>query len=285
MTPQRMKLSSMLVIAGTIVLAIAPVQAHAVTLVSGTQSGTWTLAGSPYIVTGSVTVSSSLTIETGVWVRVRPGLNIAVFGTLATQGTVAQRVVITCDADTVGGSPTPGGWTGLLAENGSTLLIEETEIRYGGGGGWANLATSFGTASSVTWNGGGAFFSSNDGVRLNATNVSLLGMGAFSNAVDGIEMNTAYPPALASLTSIGNGGYAYRVNASPGSFPSTLLASTNGKNGIYVTGSLGGSAAEQKWTWGANTTCPYIVGNLTVAGPDSLEIAAGAVVKFDAAGS
>lgn len=43
------------------------------TIVSGNQSGTWTTSGSPYIVTGNVTVVNSLRIEPGVSVKFEAG--------------------------------------------------------------------------------------------------------------------------------------------------------------------------------------------------------------------
>src|SRR5438874_12653280 len=59
------------------------IQAALATNVSGTQTGTWTLAGSPYLIIGDVTVPAgqSLAIEPGVIVNAQGYYRITVNGT------------------------------------------------------------------------------------------------------------------------------------------------------------------------------------------------------------
>ncbi|MEM7199482.1 MAG: hypothetical protein AAF628_04400, partial [Planctomycetota bacterium] len=103
-------------IAGAVVVATLFLTASARAQPCGTQVqgiavGTWTLAGSPYCVVGDLTVSrdafpGSLTIESGVQVRVAPGAQIRVTGTLRGLGTAVQPIVFT-------GDDPAGRWGGL----------------------------------------------------------------------------------------------------------------------------------------------------------------------------
>ncbi len=162
-----------LVLAGAAAGAQAP-QKHvdpSCTLVRpGFVSGRWTALGSPYCVTGDITVSEShgsgsLTIEGGVEVRVAPGAEMRVTGTLVVQGDAGAPVLFT--------SAHPASpWAGLFfdgAQDGSSLAhaqirnASESGIRIldsvvaliaceisdnvgssaheGGGGIWASIAS------------------------------------------------------------------------------------------------------------------------------------------------
>ncbi len=69
-----------------ILVALAfPLAATAQTVVSGPVSGTWTLAGSPYVVQSSgavVTAPAGLIIEAGVVVQFESGAHLAAIGPL-----------------------------------------------------------------------------------------------------------------------------------------------------------------------------------------------------------
>jgi parallel beta-helix repeat protein len=110
-----------------------------------TSDSTWTLAGSPYIVTSSVTVYPptagvvTLRIEAGVEVRFNPatGLNIGstaydtLQGALIAEGTALQPIVFTSN-DTI---IEPGDWNGIYFRNStadSTTVLDYCTVEYGG---------------------------------------------------------------------------------------------------------------------------------------------------------
>ncbi len=67
------------------------------TTVSGTQSGTWTTAGSPYQVTGDITIPTgqTLTIEPGVTIEFQAHYRIYVQGKILANGTEANPILFT----------------------------------------------------------------------------------------------------------------------------------------------------------------------------------------------
>ena len=97
------------------------------TNVSGTIStnSTWTLAGSPYIVTSSITINSgvTLTIASGVTVKFNDGLSMTVSGTLSATNTIFTSG---------NASPTPGIWGTIQtgSTNSGTVNLTGCTIQY-----------------------------------------------------------------------------------------------------------------------------------------------------------
>ena len=83
------------------------------TTVSGaiTSDSTWSLADSPYILTGSVLVPDgvTLTIEAGVTVKVNSGLYIKNEGTIIAVGTSSNKITFESSSQ----SPAKSDWSGI----------------------------------------------------------------------------------------------------------------------------------------------------------------------------
>ena len=123
--------------------------AEAGTTVAGTISTdtTWTLAGSPYIVTSNITVQgtdgadniTTLTIDPGVVVQLGSyrimtiGASSGAPGALVAQGTAENPITFTSGNAT----PAPGDWNYIMfhnTTNDATTLMEHCVIEYGGAG-------------------------------------------------------------------------------------------------------------------------------------------------------
>lgn len=104
------------------------------TYVSGTiySNTTWDKFGSPYIVTGNVTVNPGivLTIDSSVIVRFQSNQGLYVNGSLN-----ARHGLFTSAKDTVGGNPTKGDWNFVQVGdyyNSGSITLDTCQIRYGG---------------------------------------------------------------------------------------------------------------------------------------------------------
>jgi parallel beta-helix repeat protein len=112
-----------IILSGLIFVSMRLGTVHASTDISGLISSdtTWTLAGSPYIVTGDVLVEAGvlLTIEAGVVVKFDGGTNLIVDGTLVANGDETHPVTFTSNAAT----PAPNDWGTINFRGSSTASI------------------------------------------------------------------------------------------------------------------------------------------------------------------
>ena len=115
------------------------VSGSAETRVGGTLQGqnTWTKAGSPYVVTGDLTIgkNSTLKIGPGVTVRFKPNiasrggmnefdLEIWVKGTLVVEGAAGDSVFFTSDAST----PRWEDWQGIIVDGPTAKLVAKNAV-------------------------------------------------------------------------------------------------------------------------------------------------------------
>ena len=110
--------------------------------------------------------------------------------------------------------------------------------------------------SLASWNGRRHANSANDVARVSCTSASFANLSVTGNAIDGLEIIPTNPPVLDAIVASDNAAYGIRVMQNPGAFPANITGSGNGVNGIYVTGNLGGAAANQKWSWGVESGMP-----------------------------
>jgi hypothetical protein len=105
--------------------------ASAQTAISGSLSSDtrWTLAGGPYVLTGTVTVNSgvALTIDSGVVIYMTPAAELSVRGTLKAQGTAAAPIKVLSDKVRQGLPAVPGDWKRWVFEVGSS---DQTRLDY-----------------------------------------------------------------------------------------------------------------------------------------------------------
>ncbi len=110
-----------------VILSLFTLPSHAQTSVSGDQSDVWSVSGSPFLVTGDVTVPSgqTLTIEPGVVVSFQGYHRLRVQGNLQAEGTSEAGITFTTDSHAV-------GWHGIRfrdAQNTNRLIY--CVIEYG----------------------------------------------------------------------------------------------------------------------------------------------------------
>ncbi len=120
---------------------------------------TWDLSGSPYVVHGTLTVDSgvSLTVDAGAIVKFDSGASAIINGTLNANGTATDLVVFGSINDpglcgpTPGGTPPPsaGSWNGISFPAGSSASISDSLVRDATTGLAVSTTNQF-TASNVT---------------------------------------------------------------------------------------------------------------------------------------
>lgn len=234
------------------------------TTVSGaiTANTRWSLAGSPYRVTSTVTVSNNatLTVDPGVVVRFAANtglvLGAATPGTLLARGAAALPITFTTD----NAVPAPGQWNGLWLDNTTShSIMDYCVVEFGGAG-------------------------SNDAnVRIDSATPTIIrstirrsdGYGLFITGVRPVITDNAFAD---------NSGYPLYVEVE--NFPSQLRNNTFTSNSIQAVRLLGG-------TLGADLTLPapglpYVVSSsITVQSgnnypPVTLALEPGTTLQFAA---
>src|SRR5215831_10596701 len=214
------------------------------TNVSGTISTntTWTVAGSPYIVTGDVFVENSaaapvLTIQAGVTVKFNAGFSLWIGnsypGSLQAVGTSASPITFTAN-----GSTSPGFWRGIrIRPSATSTQISYATVSYGGlTGNWGgiHIESSSPTISNVTVSN-----NSHSGISISGGSASISASTISSNPTGIMTWNLA-TPSLQTLTISNNTGFAISQDCNQTMAAlSGLTLTGNGTNGIELrTGSV-----------------------------------------------
>jgi hypothetical protein len=135
----------------TLIILLAFNSAHAATTINSTQvSGTWTLAGSPYLIQNNINIAttSSLIIEPGVDVIFQGFYSINVDGSLKASGTAALPITFKIN-DTLGwhnDALQNGGWNGIQFQPYNNILQDISILNY-----CIIKDTKYGSTSSILY--------------------------------------------------------------------------------------------------------------------------------------
>jgi parallel beta-helix repeat protein len=239
--PKRFLTTFAVLLLATLLLFSGASATLAATNVSGTISTdtTWTTAGSPYVISGTVIVSTgvTLTLQPGVVVKgTSSSASLYVAGTLVADGTPTSPIVFTSiKDDTVGGDtngdgggtlPAAGDWKEILFQSTSTgSVLDYVEVRYSGA-----LTASIRVDSSglsitnsavVDGDNYGIYVYSNasptitdntiarndHGIRLDGSSASVIGNTIRDNGTYGIYLSNSPGAIITGNTLTGNGSY------------------------------------------------------------------------------
>ncbi len=273
-----------------VLLAGAAGSLGADTPVSGTISAstTWSLANSPYVVSGDVSVqgpaSPILTMEAGVTVKFNSGGRLIVgktaAGRLLAVGTASRPILFTANTS----APSAGYWHGIVfyGQAVSSSRIAYATVEYGGYAGGVN--GTFGgilvSGSSPTLQNITVRNSAVAGILVTDGSPDITGATLTGNPV-GLSVSYPGAPGLQNATITKSGGFAVSIDPRV-TFAalSGLSFSGNGTDAIQVAG--GTVSASATWKDGG---VPYIVANNVLVesagSAPTLTIKPGVTVRFD----
>ncbi len=258
-----------------LILFSLPSSIFAETFVSGniTQNTTWTLAGSPYIVTADVTVRYSsknsstavLTIEPGVEIKFEPGTRLYIgyyiyhayfpqhfYGALSAQGTAQAPIVFTSNAT----APAAGDWKGIYFRNETNdglTILDNCVVEYG------DNSLTF-KQSNPTITNSTIRYSSRHGISLSASAAVIEGNRITDNYQDGIYSDNGSSALISNNTFSGNGTAAINVHPDKLRRITGNSGSEYGSNHIKVRG----GEITSNGTWANQGFAYVIVGDVTV---------------------
>jgi RHS repeat-associated protein len=243
---------------------------------------TWTLAGSPYILDGNVTVAAgvTLTIDPGVVVKLNgTSRQLRVSGTLKALGSASAPITFTSyQDDTAGGdsngdgaatSGAPGQWYSIyVASGGSGTELKFVNVRYGGwgfGSGDGTLEVTNG-ATSVTVED--STFSNNQhsaivvGSGVSAFPGVTVRRSTLANNGNGMSVSNAWVDVSATLIrDSGDDGIAFNLGSGYTGPASSIMDSeirSSADKGIWIT-----SAPDLSGSFWPHGNRNNIYGNIT----------------------
>ena len=272
--------------------------AEADTNVSGgiSTSTTWTLAGSPYIVTGTISLGNAslprpvLTIQPGVTVKFNAGTTLQIgfnyYGTTAegelqAVGTASQPITFTANTAT----PSAGYWAGLqfYASGASSSLLKYATVSYAGvTGAYGGIRIN---ASSPTIRNTTVQNCAHSGISLEAPSTSLIADTTLTSNPIGLYAAVGTSPSLQTVALTSNTGFAISVD--PRVTFGTITGITATGNGTNATELRAWNASVDTSTTWKSFGIPYVatdninVGNGSLPRP-VLTIQPGVTVKFNA---
>ncbi len=280
------------------------------TNVGGTisEDTTWTLEGSPYIVTSDIVVNSGKTLTIGGGVVVKMGSSssmrrMTVNGTLDCQGSSGNEVVFTSLRDnSVGGvtgtgNPVGGDWGQILLNTGTTNL-HHVIMRYGGywysGDNrdvyngyfyqyrlytlWLNGVSPTVSNCVIDTGYSGSYGIYSTGVGQTPT----ISNNVISGSSYGLMMDGSTPSVTGNTFSGNNGWPIYEVNGANPVYSGNTFSGPSSR-GIAVSGTI-----DQAVTWEnvQGLGLPYVaLGDITINSGKTLTIGGGVVVKMGSSSS
>jgi flagellar hook assembly protein FlgD len=265
-----------IVLASALIGLAASIEARATNVSSNITTNTeWTVAGSPYVITAPISVTSgvTLTVDPGVVVELGSGNYLVVNGTLMAAGTSASPISFTSAAAT----PAAGNWGFVSFTAGaSASQLSYVTFQYGGGNNWGAMV--FVQGSSPTFDHVTIASSSTIGLNMNtAGGAPAISNSTFSNNGSyGLNLVAGNSVSLSGTAFTGNSSYA--VGAGPGTHLVGMTNITATGNGVNAVGYRGGTiSAAETWLHGMNWV---LTGVVTVAASVTLTVDAGTVVEL-----
>lgn len=173
---------------------------------------TWSLAGSPYIVTGNIVVfdNVTLTVDPGVVVKFNDGIDMEIRGTLSAIGTLTDTIVFTSNS----AAPVRGSWPGLDFQTDMNSTLQFVKVMYGYRGVWTF------DAIYASWSVSNCRFSENTvGVYVNSAEVNNFYYCKFDNNGNGITS--------VQYSSISNCDFVSNTNGGVGGLYDTYVTNCN----------------------------------------------------------
>lgn len=243
-----------------------------------TNTVTWTLEKSPYIVTGSVRVENTgiLTIEPGVEIRFEAETELEVLGQLVAVGTVTRPITFTSNLTT----PAPGDWRGLLfIAADSRGRLAWCDVGYAGRSMPGNPALSIRYSNDVQVDHCRIHHSNQEGVSIFESRVRLTDVQVENNQGHSVVIEGANTqPALENVSIVNNQGAAvWQESRIASPIYRNLTVTANLTDAIVI--AAGEVATATVWDFALAGVPVLVNGNIGVAS-GSLSIAPGTALRF-----